>query len=97
MVTTGVVSKGEGGAGAGSFTDVVATGVVGLRIVKAPALIWMVFSSTLQTGVVPPIGRLSTLPSTARDHGRLSVSLLSNTTHPFSMVLVIRGCRGRLG
>ena len=28
VVVTGVVSKGEGGAGAGSFADVVATGVV---------------------------------------------------------------------
>ena len=54
-------------------------------------------SPTLQTGVVPPIGRLSTLPSTARDYVRLSGSLFSNTTHQLSMVLSTRRCRGRLG
>ena len=62
-----------------------------------PAWIWMVFSPTLQTGVVPSIGRLSTLPSTARDYVRLSGSLFSNTSHQLSMLLATRGCRERLG
>ena len=98
VVVTGVVSKGEGGAGASSFADVVDTGVVNeLKIVTARALTWMVVSMALQTGVFPPIGRLSTLPSTARDYVRLSGSLVSNTTHQLSMVLATRGCRGRLG
>ena len=99
VVVTGVVSKGEGGAGAGSFADVVATRVVnGLEDCEGAGIdIDGVFSPTLQTGLVPPIGRLSTLPSTARDYVRLSGSLFSNTTHQLSMVLATRGCRGRLG
>ena len=97
VVVTGVVSKCEGGAGASSFSGVVATMRTGLRIVRARALIWMVFSPTLQTEVVSPIGRLSTLQSTARDYVPLSGSLFSNTTHQLSMVLATRGRRERLG
>ena len=96
---TGVVIKDEGGAGAGSFADVVTTRVVNVPedCERARALIWMVCSPVLQTGVPPPIGRLSTLPSTARDFVRLSESLFSNTAPQLSMVLATRGCRGRLG
>ena len=44
--------------------------------------------------MVPRIGRLSTLPSTARDYVRLSGSLFFNITHQLAMVLATRGCRG---
>ena len=98
LVVTGVVSKGEGGAGAGSFPDLVATEVVkGLEDFEGAGIDTDGVFLTLQTALVPPIGRLSTLPSTARGCVRLSGSLFSNTTHQLPMVLPTRGCRGRLG
>ena len=98
VVATGVVSTGEGGAGAGSDADVVVTGVLnGLEGCEGAGIDMDVFSPTLQTGVVPPIWRLSTLPSAARDYVRLSGSLFSNTTLQLSIVLATRGCRERLG
>ena len=92
------MSKGKVGAGAGSFADVVATGVVnGLEDCEGAGIdIDGVFSDAAD-GSGPADRTLVPIPFTARDYVRLSGSLFSNTTHQLSLVLATRGCRGRLG
>ena len=95
---TEILIKGEGGAGAGSFTDVVATGVVnGLEDCEGAGIDEDGVFSDAAHGSGTVDRTLAQAPSTARDSVRLSWSMLSNTSRQLSIVLTTRGYRRRLG